>query len=356
MTKYFVDSITNVEENAVDQLLELQKEEKVLNIAVFPDIHFCDEKGIPVGLAFTTKDVIYPLITGKDMGCGVAYLKIPKSYVLKPFDKHQHYRAFDKEHYKMTDEGLGGGNHFLSLEEDQTDLYVIVHTGTRNRGIYMYQKNSQLLQEFGNSKYFSVEWLEKNYPQWFDEYHEVLLYGMKRRVEFLEGTLRFLIRNKYVKETHFDQLHHEDSIHNHIVKEHGYYVHRKGSTELNLNTVVIPLSMTRGSLFVKQRAGQYSFEYDNDGSNLNSCSHGAGRKLSRMKTMKYWHSSLKERERKEYKENFSELLDRSGDFPKGYIQEFDFAYKDSDSILRSQPFLKFITRTTPIATVKFTEI
>jgi tRNA-splicing ligase RtcB/release factor H-coupled RctB family protein len=53
---------------------------------------------------------------------------------------------------------------------------------------------------------------------------------------------------------------------------------------------------------------------------------------------------------------FFELLDKSGNFPKGYIQEFDFAYKPSDSILKSQPYLIKVASTKPIATVKFTEI
>jgi len=162
--------------------------------------------------------------------------------------------------------------------------------------------------------------------------------------------LKFLIRNKYVKEVNFNQLHSGDSIHNHIKEENGSYVHRKGSTELNTSTVVIPLSMTRGSLFVKQNT------YRADNSNLNSCSHGAGRKLSRSKTMKHWYSSLKEKQRREYKELFFELLDRNGEFSKGYLQEFDFAYKDSDRLLIDQPFLQKVTQTTPICTIKFTEI
>ena len=50
--------------------------------------------------------------------------------------------------------------------------------------------------------------------------------------------------------------------------------------------------------------------------------------LSRFETMKYSKNSLKEKERKIFKEKFSEMLDRSGNFSSGYIQEFDFAYKN----------------------------
>ncbi len=144
----------------------------------------------------------------------------------------------------------------------------------------------------------------------------------------------------------------KDSIHNHIKFEKNNIIHRKGSTELlDDNEVVIPLSMTRGSLIVMGN------KWDNRIQDaLYSCSHGAGRKLSRTDTLRYWNSGLKESERKLYKKQFSELLDKSGNFSNGYIQEFDFAYKPSKDILELQPYLIKIAETKPIATVKFTEI
>lgn len=340
----FFTASTNIEDNAMAQLKALEPDAHIETVSVFPDIHYCSEKGIPVGLAFATRDVIYPLITGKDMGCGVAYMQIPKTDVIKPFDKEKHYNAFHKEHLKMTDEGLGGGNHFLSLEEDSKHLYIIVHTGTRNRGIYMYQRNLALLREAGNEACFTVDFLRQNYPQWFDEYNDVIQYGVKRRMDFLQGTLAFLERNGYVHNSGNYTC--GDSVHNHIKQEDGLWIHRKGATELNNDIVVIPLSMTRGSLLVRKL---------HEGGNLNSCSHGAGRKLSRTDTLKHWHS-LKKKERKEYEEQFSELLERNGKFSQGYIQEFDFAYKDSVNLLKEQPFLQKVAETSPICTIKFSEI
>ncbi|MBL7757389.1 MAG: RtcB family protein, partial [Chitinophagaceae bacterium] len=143
----------------------------------------------------------------------------------------------------------------------------------------------------------------------------------------------------------------EDSIHNHIRLHERYVTHRKGSTELKVGkTVVIPLSMSRGSLLVTTRSASQAVAA------LNSCAHGAGRRLSRFDAMKYWNTVLKEKERKAYKKQFSELLDRSGNFPSGYIQEFDFAYKDASDIIRFQPYLKMVAKTMPIVTVKYSEI
>jgi len=333
--------LTGIEQNALDQINDLALDENINQIAVFPDIHYCDEKAIPVGLAFSTKAHIYPLITGKDVGCGVAYMKIPKQYQKKEFDKEKHYNAFYAAHIKMTDEGLGGGNHFLSLEQDEENLYIIVHTGTRNRGIYMYQKHYSMLN---GKNYITIDEINSNFPEWYSEYNDVLFYGVNRRKQFLYGTLDFLVRNGYVEEKDFYM---NDSIHNHIKKESDFWIHRKGSTELNNDIVVVPLSMTRGSLLVKSTY---------EAGNLNSCSHGAGRALSRTKTLKYWYASLKKKERNGYKIKFSELLDRNGEFSKGYIQEFDFAYKDTIDLMKDQYFLNQNTQTTPICTIKFSEL
>lgn len=347
-----------IESNAQEQINNIAQFDDINQIAVYPDIHYCDEKAIPVGLAFSTKNVIFPLITGKDMGCGVSYLKIPKTDVKARFRKEEHYNALNNYQNQFTDERLGGGNHFLSLEEDDNNLYIICHTGTRNLGIYMFQSNYGILQKNGGEQFISVERLLEQRPDWFIDYDKVINYGKRRRTEFCYRTLQFLINNDYVIGTkdkdylknplHSFNYEYGDSVHNHIKKEGDYYIHRKGSTELNNDIVVIPLSMTRGSLLVKKTK--------DDVNALNSCSHGAGRKLSRTDTLKYWNSALKEKERKEYAKTFSEMLSKNGKFSNGYLQEFDFAYKDSSNILINQPYIKKITETKPIVTFKFTEI
>lgn len=348
MIKYFTEE-NKIEKNAKDALEIFLSEDNIDNVSVFPDIHYCSEKNLPVGVVFEASDVFYPLITGKDLGCGVAFARIDKKDYLKPFNKAEHYRAFDKESYKMTDEGLGGGNHFLSLEEDEDNLYIICHTGSRNLGIYFYQKMLGMLQNYSDGK---TNWLpaEMATEEFVNEYNRILEYASERRRQFINRTSEFLVRNKYLNPS--VKIEFKDSIHNHIRFSEGSIIHRKGSTELiGDGEVVIPLSMTRGSLIVKANIWD-----DRTKQALFSCSHGAGRRLSRTDTMKFWKSSLKESERKEYKEKFIELLDRSGNFSNGYIQEFDFAYKDSKDILTSQPYLIKTAETKPIATVKFTEI
>ena len=145
----FYTNIENIEKNAQAVIEKYVSKDNISQICVFPDIHFCDEKSLPIGIAFSTTDVFYPLVTGKDVGCGVAFLRIKKSDWLKPFDKLTHYNSLNKYSATFTDEGLGGGNHFLSIEEgDDNYIYIICHTGTRNNGIYMYQQFLKMINDF----------------------------------------------------------------------------------------------------------------------------------------------------------------------------------------------------------------
>lgn len=366
---------SDIESNALEQLQQYACKPYVNRICAFTDIHYCQEKALPVGVAFETGDHAYLSITGKDIGCGVMFLKISKAYWLKPFDKSQHYQALNFAHVKMTDEGLGGGNHFLSIEEDEEAVYIICHTGTRNRGIALYQSGVELTHQFALETGERAGYVHRGFltPSFLKEYESVLLSGYNRRKSFVFKTMIFLQQAGYIRSEKrlipktylsMDLSAHpehgelfgteyalQDSVHNHIRFEKSKVMHRKGSTELKAGKIaVIPLSMSRGSLLVsadenRQLSGA-----------LYSCAHGAGRKLSRYDAMKHWKTVLREKQRKEYRQKFSELLDRSGNFPSGYIQEFDFAYKGSDDILSYQPYLRKITQTTPVVTIKFTEI
>lgn len=382
----------SIEANALDQLQQYARKPYIQTLCAFTDVHYCQERALPVGVAFSTKDYIYPLITGKDIGCGVMYLKVDKAYLLKPFDKKEHYKSWSLAHQQMTDDGLGGGNHFLSIEEDEEAVYIICHTGTRDRGIALYQQCLELTREYalasgstGNQDFVGIrkadavsgmtDYIHKDFlsESFRSYYEEVLHFGYERRKNFCIKTLIFLQNAGYVRsqkakidraylKINYGGLEEKgvmygtpfelsDSIHNHIRITVKGIVHRKGSTELQEQKIaVIPLSMSRGSLLVKAVQTPALKEA------LSSCAHGAGRRLSRFDAMKHWRTVLKEKERKAYKARFSELLGRNGEFPSGYIQEFDFAYKDASGVLTYHPYLKQVTKTQPIATIKFSEI
>jgi hypothetical protein len=333
----------SIEANALDQLQQYAQKPFIEALCAFTDVHYCQEKALPVGVAFTAQDYIYPLITGKDIGCGVMYLKVEKAYLLKPFDKSAHYKSWWIAYQQMTDDGLGGGNHFLSIEEDDTALYIICHTGTRDRGIALFQQCQELTWEYALASGAPADYVHKDFVSeaFVRYYKEVLQFGYERRKNFCIKTLIFLQNAGYIKsqkaqisrsylKTNYGLLEEQgvlhgtpfevgDSIHNHIRFAVDGVIHRKGSTELQEHKLaVIPLSMSRGSLLVKAVQSPQLKEA------LHSCAHGAGRRLSRFDAMKHWKTVLKEKERRAYKAKFSELLGRNGEFASGYIQEFDF--------------------------------
>ncbi len=73
--KYYCDP-NKIEDNAKKQLESYSNMPHLDTLCAFTDIHYCDEKAITVGVAFSSSEVFYPLVTGKDLGCGVMYLNI----------------------------------------------------------------------------------------------------------------------------------------------------------------------------------------------------------------------------------------------------------------------------------------
>jgi release factor H-coupled RctB family protein len=154
-----------VEGEAVRQLHAVAKLEGVRRAIGFPDLH--PGKGGPVGAAFVTEDVIYPLLVGGDVGCGMALWRTDvlrhkaklDRWAALPFDLEEPWEGNTRE--RLLSAGLlttqfagafgtlGGGNHFaelqavekvtdsrafcsLGLEEDE--LVLLVHSGSRGLG------------------------------------------------------------------------------------------------------------------------------------------------------------------------------------------------------------------------------
>lgn len=260
----FYCDASRIEQNALEQLQQYAGRPFIEHINAYPDIHYCQEKALPVGVAFVTKGWCYPLITGKDIGCGVMYLRIEKADWLKPFDKSKHYTALQFAQQQMTDEGLGGGNHFLSVEEDDSHVYIICHTGTRNRGIALYQECVSLTRNYEREAGTPSDCVPQEYlPEAFCNYYNAALeYGYARRKTFCFKTLAFLqqagyiryrrqeMKEGYLKHNYLPLPEHgslhgteyqlEDTVHNHLRFNNGQVIHRKGSTEiLPGKTVVI---------------------------------------------------------------------------------------------------------------------
>ncbi|MGN4446837.1 RtcB family protein [Bacillus cereus group sp. MYBK79-1] len=153
----------NVDETATGQILDLCNQEFVKDsqIRIMPDTHA--GAGCTIGTTMTIQDKIVPNLVGVDIGCGMEVVVIDKKKEEINFDCLDEtirkfvpsgFRIRDKEHRfsKMNDfDGvrapftlqraqksigtLGGGNHFIELnEDDKGNVYIVIHSGSRNLG------------------------------------------------------------------------------------------------------------------------------------------------------------------------------------------------------------------------------
>ena len=153
----------NVDETATGQIIDLCNQEFVKDsqIRIMPDTHA--GAGCTIGTTMTIQDKIVPNLVGVDIGCGMEVVVIDKNKEEINFDYlDETIRKFvpsglrigDKEHRFSKMIGfdgvrapftlqraqksigtLGGGNHFVELnEDDKGNVYIVIHSGSRNLG------------------------------------------------------------------------------------------------------------------------------------------------------------------------------------------------------------------------------
>jgi tRNA-splicing ligase RtcB len=158
--KVFTDKI---EEVAISQIKQLCDMEYTLGskIRIMPDVHA--GAGCTIGTTMTISDKIVPNLVGVDIGCGMETIHISQKHIdLKKLDKliyekipsgmkvrstsHKYYDEIDLRQLKCRDKvdldrasksigTLGGGNHFIEASKDEDgNLYIVVHSGSRHLG------------------------------------------------------------------------------------------------------------------------------------------------------------------------------------------------------------------------------
>lgn len=159
-----------VEEEARQQIDRLANYEPYKNatIRIMPDVHA--GKGCTIGTTMTITDAITPNLVGVDIGCGMyvvplgqAHIKLERldqvinEKIPSGFNIHDtpqrifmdlnmlHCRdVVDFDMAQRSIGSLGGGNHFIELNEDEEgNKYLVIHSGSRNLGVRVcnyYQK------------------------------------------------------------------------------------------------------------------------------------------------------------------------------------------------------------------------
>lgn len=172
--KIFTD---NIEENAIEQIKELLSIDVFADkkIRIMPDVHA--GAGCVIGFTGNLGNRVIPNIVGVDIGCGMLILNLGKLTDIDFHTFHEHIRSNvpsgmivreerfgfkplvgeEMDIYReakelviqlrcyrsLKDSGrinkaigsLGGGNHFIELDKDDAgDVYLVIHTGSRNLG------------------------------------------------------------------------------------------------------------------------------------------------------------------------------------------------------------------------------
>jgi len=369
-----------VEQTALTQLKNIAQLPIVhSHIAAMPDVHA--GIGATVGSVIPTLGAIIPAAVGVDIGCGMmaARLSINSAQLpdnlsvlrdaieravpvglsahktvavresackkLQPrvdllFDKHPTLLKMQKHPRQIWAKQmatLGSGNHFIEIcIDDDKRVWVMLHSGSRgignSIGRYFIQLAKKDMQTHcRNLPDKDLSYLQEG-TQHFADYVEAVNFAQEyarlNREEMMKLVLRAIepFLPGFTTDRHAINCHH-----NYVAKETHYgrdvFVTRKGAINAEQGRLgIIPGSMGAKSYIVRGKGAAESFC---------SCSHGAGRVMSR--------TEAKKRFRRE------DLIDQTRGVEcrkdAKVIDEIPAAYKDIDEVMANQSDLVEIVHT-----------
>jgi len=356
------------------------------HVAVMPDVHL--GMGATVGSVIPTKSAIIPAAVGVDIGCGMMAVQttmnardLPDD--LKPmrttieravphgfsrnrrkrdfgswndvperqaavwkndlgprFDKITAKHAAIKNSNNVNQLGtLGSGNHFIEVCLDEEDaVWIVLHSGSRGVGnkIGMYfieQAREDMGVHVANLPDRDLAYLSEG-TQHFDDYVEAVEwaqdFAMANRRLMMQQVLGTLSREKYLPAFEAD-VKAVNCHHNYVARERhlgeDVLVTRKGAVRAGQGEYgIIPGSMGARTFIVRGKGNPDSFE---------SCSHGAGRVMSR--------TAAKKKYTVEDHVAATEGVECRKD--AGVIDEIPMAYKDIDAVMEAQKDLVDVVHT-----------
>lgn len=350
-------------------------------VAVMPDVHL--GKGATVGSVIPTRGAIIPAAVGVDIGCGMAAVRTTLRAKDLPDSLAQIRSGIERsvpvgngrggEHWKLPDAiatriarsglverldvirqkhrkvrtdklgcqtgTLGGGNHFIELCLDESDaVWVMLHSGSRGTGnligsYFIEQARTQLehrvlgfhLPDKDLAFFMEGEPLFDDYVEavsWAQDYARENRQAMMARVlaELRHRLPKFQLERMAV-----------NCHHNYVEKEthsgQDLYVTRKGAVSAKAGELgIIPGSMGAKSFIVRGLGNADSFH---------SCSHGAGRVMSRT-------AARQQITLAQHREATAHVECRKD---ASVIDESPAAYKDIDAVMTAQSDLVEIVHT-----------
>lgn len=368
--------VEEMEEGALEQARNLANLPFAYkHIAIMPDTHV--GYGMPIGAILATKGAVVPNAVGVDIGCGMCSLRTNLTDIETPELKKimdiirktvpvgfNHHESRQDESWMPEKKGdlpiveqeyqsalyqigtLGGGNHFIEIQKGSDGyIWIMIHSGSRNIGFTVANHYNNIAKEKNeasgenvprdlafipeDSEYFDLYWNEMNYCIDFALANRKLM--MERvKLAFMEimpevEFADFINKphNFAALEEHFGEL---------------VIVHRKGATRARKGEWgMIPGSQGTQSFLVKGKGNAKAFE---------SCSHGAGRVMSRSEARK---SLDLEEERKILTDQgiLHAIRHRSD------LDEAPSSYKDIDEVIANQTALVEVQiKLQPLAVIK----
>ena len=357
------------------------------HVAIMPDCHW--GMGATVGSVIPTKHAIIPAAVGVDIGCGMMAVRTSLNASDLPDnllglrtgierrvphgrtdngganDEGSHAEAptalaaselFDDlwgivaKHPKITQAAqkapyhagtLGTGNHFIEVCLDEEDrVWIMLHSGSRGVGNRIGSYFIELAKQDMRKWFISLP--DENlayFPQGtdhFNDYFEAVSWAQKfallNRKMMMWATLEALaeaIPKPFTSDEMAVNCHH-----NYVAQEKHFgadvFLTRKGAVSAKEGELgIIPGSMGAKSFIVRGKGGAAGREA------FFSCSHGAGRKMSRNQAKKQF--TLEDHAKA------TEGVECRKD--EGVIDETPAAYKDIDAVMAAQSDLVEIVHT-----------
>lgn len=332
VVKMWTDGVS-LEREARDQLVNASKLPFVhKHIAVMPDVHA--GKGATIGSVIPTCGAIVPAAVGVDIGCGMiatqtnlnardlpddlsrlrllieqaiphgrsnnggpgdvgAWSEIPESTNNAWNSLHdRRWLRMTEEHPSLVEKNcikhlgtLGTGNHFIELCLDESDqVWIMLHSGSRGIGNAIGRTFIELAKK--DMKRYFINLPDKDLAyipegsENFDSYMDAVSWAQ----DYARCNRHLM--NLAVMSVLMSQFPHYKTVrgainchHNYVAREHHFgknvLVTRKGSVRARKGDLgIIPGSMGAKSFIVEGKGNPDSFH---------SCSHGAGRVMSRTK-------------------------------------------------------------------------
>lgn len=353
-----------IDQDEVKVLVRLTKLKHIFrNIVVLPDFHI---SGLLMnGAVFATKGYVYVNAIGGDIGCGMASVPLPiifkdiegKEQELYKFlheaiptgrqtrveipahiDENPIFQAtsglFTNKVVKKLKQQLGtigDGNHFLEIQKnEQGSLQLLVHTGSRYLGQLIKEYYIKHIEDMQNNALHAVKADSETGAAFLTDHDLAISYARENRKEILRSAL-VVLKEFFNLDTNIESILDAciDIPHNFISKENvdgeDVFVHRKGAQRVEKGASgIIPGDMGSSTFMVEGKGYPLTFH---------SCSHGAGRKISRGK-------ALNTIDYEEFKESVKDIVCRTD---RNILDEAPQAYKDIELVMKYQKEIVKIT-------------